>query len=51
MPILAMPDGHKESVIYSDASNKGLACTLMQNRKVITYVLRQAKLYEENYPT
>ena len=47
-PILALPEG---LVVYSDASKMGLGCVLMQHGKVIAYVLRQLKDYENNYPT
>ncbi|GKA02212.1 putative reverse transcriptase domain-containing protein [Tanacetum coccineum] len=33
-PILSLPDGSKEFVVYYDASNKGLGCVLMQRGKV-----------------
>jgi hypothetical protein len=33
-------------VIYSDASQKGLGCVLMQQEKVIAYASRQLKTYE-----
>ena len=50
-PILAMPDGSEGFVTYSDASRKRLGCVLMQNERVIAYVPRQLKPYEENYST
>ena len=42
--------------IYSDASQKGLGCVLMQNGKVVAYASPQLKInknknYEKNYPT
>ncbi|GKC03651.1 putative reverse transcriptase domain-containing protein [Tanacetum coccineum] len=33
-PILSLPDGSKEFVVYCDASNQGLCCVLMQRGKV-----------------
>ncbi|GJV52901.1 uncharacterized mitochondrial protein-like protein [Tanacetum coccineum] len=33
-PILSLPDGSKEFVVYCDASNQGLGCVLMQRGKV-----------------
>ncbi|GJZ22163.1 putative ribonuclease H-like domain-containing protein [Tanacetum coccineum] len=33
-PILSLPDGSKEFVVYCDASNQGLGCVLMQRDKV-----------------
>ena len=50
-PMLTMPDGTRNYVIYSDASKKGLGCVLMQQGKVIAYASRQLKDYEKNYPT
>jgi len=41
----------KDYTIYSDASNNGLGCVLMQEDKVIAYASRQLKLYKKNYPT
>ncbi|GJZ54964.1 putative reverse transcriptase domain-containing protein, partial [Tanacetum coccineum] len=39
-PILSLPDGSKEFVVYCDASNQGLGCVLMQRGKkdIATYV-------------
>ncbi|KAL8134756.1 hypothetical protein AgCh_009680 [Apium graveolens] len=45
-PVLALPDGKGDFVIYSDASHKGLGCVLMQHGKVIAYASRQLKEYE-----
>nr|GEZ09230.1 retrotransposon protein, putative, Ty3-gypsy subclass [Tanacetum cinerariifolium] len=39
----------KFSKFYSDASNHGLGCVLMQRGKVITYASRQLKIHEKNY--
>nr|GEX47054.1 hypothetical protein [Tanacetum cinerariifolium] len=50
-PILALPEGTKDMVVYSDASYIGLGCVLMQWCKVIAYASRQLKKHEENYPT
>ncbi|GJV13301.1 putative reverse transcriptase domain-containing protein [Tanacetum coccineum] len=36
-PILALPEGNDDFVIYSDASHQGLGAVLMQREKVITY--------------
>ncbi|GJZ90683.1 putative reverse transcriptase domain-containing protein, partial [Tanacetum coccineum] len=33
-PVLALPDGPKDFVVYCDASCLGLGCVLMQNRKI-----------------
>ncbi|KAJ9547083.1 hypothetical protein OSB04_019626 [Centaurea solstitialis] len=50
-PILALPKGNDDFVVYSDASKLGLGCVLMQRGKVIAYASRQLKEYEKNYPT
>ncbi|KAA0045421.1 pol protein [Cucumis melo var. makuwa] len=50
-PVLTVPDGSGNFVIYSDASKKGLCCVLMQQGKVVTYASRQLKSHVQNYPT
>nr|GFC28398.1 putative reverse transcriptase domain-containing protein [Tanacetum cinerariifolium] len=50
-PILALPEGSKDSIVYCDASNKGLGAVLMQREKVISYASRQLKIHEKNYTT
>jgi len=50
-PILALPDGVENYVVYCDASHLGLGCVLMQNGKVIAYASRQLKVHEKNYTT
>ncbi|GKE32764.1 putative nucleotidyltransferase, ribonuclease H, partial [Tanacetum coccineum] len=50
-PILTLPDGVEDFVVYYDASNQGLGCVLMQRDKVISYASRQLKTYEKNYTT
>ncbi|GJU27970.1 putative reverse transcriptase domain-containing protein [Tanacetum coccineum] len=50
-PILALPEGSKDFIIYCDASIKGLGAVLMQREKVIAYASRQLKIYEKNYTT
>ena len=50
-PVLALPDGVEDMVVYSDASHSGLGCVLMQRGKVIAYASRQLKVHEKNYPT
>ncbi|GJW33651.1 retrotransposon protein, putative, ty3-gypsy subclass [Tanacetum coccineum] len=50
-PILVIPEGTKDIVIYSDASYSDFRCVLMQRGKVISYASRQLKKHEENYPT
>ncbi|GKG42340.1 putative reverse transcriptase domain-containing protein, partial [Tanacetum coccineum] len=50
-PILALPEGNDDFVIYCDASLQGLGAVLMQREKVIAYTSRQLKPNEENYTT
>ncbi|GJV00208.1 putative reverse transcriptase domain-containing protein [Tanacetum coccineum] len=50
-PILALPEGNDNFVVYCDASHQGLGAVLMQRDKVIAYASRQLKPYEENYTT
>ncbi|GJR62726.1 putative reverse transcriptase domain-containing protein, partial [Tanacetum coccineum] len=50
-PILALPKGNKDLIVYYDASIKGLGAVLMQREKVIAYASRQLKIYEKNYTT
>ncbi|GJR17867.1 putative reverse transcriptase domain-containing protein [Tanacetum coccineum] len=50
-PILALPEGSEDFVVYCDTSHKGLGAVLMQREKVIAYASRQLKVYENNYTT
>nr|GEY79234.1 reverse transcriptase domain-containing protein [Tanacetum cinerariifolium]GEZ15912.1 reverse transcriptase domain-containing protein [Tanacetum cinerariifolium] len=50
-PILALPKGSENFIVYCDASHKGLGAVLMQNEKVIAYASRQMKIHEKNYTT
>ncbi|GJT36339.1 putative reverse transcriptase domain-containing protein [Tanacetum coccineum] len=50
-PILTLPDGVEDFIVYCDASNHGLGCVLMQRGKVIAYASRQLKIHEKNYTT
>ncbi|GJX07585.1 reverse transcriptase domain-containing protein [Tanacetum coccineum] len=50
-PILALPEGTDDFVVYCDASNQGFGCVLMQRDKVIAYASRQLKIHEKNYTT
>ncbi|GJW96928.1 putative reverse transcriptase domain-containing protein [Tanacetum coccineum] len=50
-PILALPQGAENFIVYCDASHKGLGAVLMQNGKVIAYASRQLKIHEKNYTT
>lgn len=40
MPVLTIPDGSNDFVIFKDASKLGLECVLMQHEKVIAYASR-----------
>ncbi|GKA90922.1 putative reverse transcriptase domain-containing protein [Tanacetum coccineum] len=46
-PILALPEGSKDFMVYCDASHKGLGAVLMQREKVIAYVSRQLKVHRK----
>nr|GEZ35272.1 reverse transcriptase domain-containing protein [Tanacetum cinerariifolium] len=50
-PILALPEGSEDFVVYCDDSHKGLGAVLMQREKAIAYALRQLKIHEKNYTT
>ncbi|GJR13308.1 putative reverse transcriptase domain-containing protein [Tanacetum coccineum] len=50
-PILALPEGPNDFVVYCDASNQGFGYVLMHRNKVIAYASRQLKINEKNYTT
>nr|GFB20828.1 putative reverse transcriptase domain-containing protein [Tanacetum cinerariifolium] len=50
-PILSLPNGPDDFVVYCDASLNGLGAVLMQRNKVIAYASLQLKKHEENYVT
>ncbi|GKE17557.1 putative reverse transcriptase domain-containing protein [Tanacetum coccineum] len=50
-PILALPEGADDFVVYRDTSNQGFGCVLMQRNRVIAYTSRQLKIHEKNYTT
>ncbi|GJU11714.1 putative reverse transcriptase domain-containing protein [Tanacetum coccineum] len=50
-PILALPDGPEDFVVYCDVSRLGMGYVLMQRGKVIAYASRQLKIHEKNYTT
>ncbi|GJU99055.1 putative reverse transcriptase domain-containing protein [Tanacetum coccineum] len=50
-PILSLPEGSEDFVVYCDASLKGFGTVLMQREKVIAYASRQLRKNEENYTT
>ncbi|GJX14708.1 putative reverse transcriptase domain-containing protein [Tanacetum coccineum] len=43
-PILALPEGSEDFVVYCDASHKGLGVVLMQREKVIAYTTHDLEL-------
>nr|GEW20463.1 putative reverse transcriptase domain-containing protein [Tanacetum cinerariifolium] len=48
-PILSLPEGTDDFVLYCDASLKGFGAILMQREKVIAYASRQLRKNKENY--
>ncbi|GKC66049.1 putative reverse transcriptase domain-containing protein [Tanacetum coccineum] len=50
-PILSLPEGSEDFVVYCDASLKGFGAVLMQREKVIAYASKQLRKNEENYTT
>ncbi|GKF12039.1 putative reverse transcriptase domain-containing protein, partial [Tanacetum coccineum] len=48
-PILALPEGMEDFMVYCDATLNCYAVVLMQKEKVIAYASRQLKVHEENY--
>ncbi|GKE13040.1 putative reverse transcriptase domain-containing protein, partial [Tanacetum coccineum] len=50
-PILALPKGSENFMVYCDASRKGLGVVLMQRENFIAYASRQLKIHEKNYTT
>ena len=50
-PVLTLPLGDEGFTVYCDASQVGLGCVLMQNRREIAYASWQLKKHEQNYPT
>ncbi|GJU54578.1 putative reverse transcriptase domain-containing protein, partial [Tanacetum coccineum] len=50
-PVLALPDGPDDFVVYCDASKQGFGYVLMQRGKVIAYASRQLKKHGKNYTT
>ncbi|GJR86764.1 putative reverse transcriptase domain-containing protein [Tanacetum coccineum] len=50
-PILALPEGTENFVVYCDASLKGYGAVLIQREKVIACASQQLKVPKENYTT
>ncbi|GKA84340.1 putative reverse transcriptase domain-containing protein [Tanacetum coccineum] len=51
VPILALPEGNKDFVVYCDASHGGLGVVLIQREKEISYASCQLEIHEKNYMT
>nr|GEU31176.1 putative reverse transcriptase domain-containing protein [Tanacetum cinerariifolium] len=51
VPILALPKGSEDFVVYCDASHKRVGVELMQREKLIAYASHQLKIHENNYTT
>ncbi|KAI3814006.1 hypothetical protein L1987_18745 [Smallanthus sonchifolius] len=50
-PILSLPEGTDNFIVYCDASHQGRGCVLMQREKFIAYASRHLKVHEKNYTT
>ncbi|GJT52180.1 putative reverse transcriptase domain-containing protein [Tanacetum coccineum] len=50
-PILALPEGSENFMVYCHALRKGLDAVLMQIEKLIAYASCQLKVHEKNYTT
>lgn len=50
-PILVLPEGLDDFVVYCDASISGLGVVLMQMGRVIAYASRKLMSHKANYPT
>ncbi|GJU39724.1 putative reverse transcriptase domain-containing protein [Tanacetum coccineum] len=50
-PILDLPQGAENFIVYCNARYKGLGAVLRQNEKVIAYASRQLNIHEKNYTT
>ncbi|GKB87840.1 putative reverse transcriptase domain-containing protein [Tanacetum coccineum] len=50
-PIMALPKGSEDFIVYCDASIKGLGAVLMQREKVIAYCIHHWKIHKKNYTT
>nr|GEY27749.1 putative reverse transcriptase domain-containing protein [Tanacetum cinerariifolium] len=50
-PILALPEGSNDFVVYCDASLRSFGAVVMQREKVIAYASLQLRTHEENFMT
>ncbi|KAK9153378.1 hypothetical protein Sjap_000858 [Stephania japonica] len=48
-PVLALPETGKGFSVYTDASETGLGCVLMQEGHPVAYLSRRLRPHEENY--
>ena len=39
-PVLMLPEDDSDFVVYSDASQRGMGCVLMQNERIVFYISR-----------
>ena len=51
MPILTLPEGVEDFVVYCDASVMDLGVVLMKRGNVIVYYSRQLKPHKVKYPS
>ena len=51
VPILKVPDMDVDFLVCTEASKEGLGGVLMQDGRVIAYILRKLRRHEENYAT
>jgi hypothetical protein len=49
--VLTLPTELVAYVVYTDASQKGLGCVLMQKGRVVAYASRQLENHKKNYST
>ncbi|GJU44170.1 putative reverse transcriptase domain-containing protein [Tanacetum coccineum] len=50
-PVLSLPDGPDDFVVYCNVSKQGFRSVLMQRGKMIAYASRLLKKHEKNYTT
>ena len=50
-PILSLPEGIEDFIVYCYPSHQGLGCVLMQREKFIAYASRKLKVHENDYTT
>jgi hypothetical protein len=50
-PVLVLPEGVEDLVVYFNASKQGLGCVLMKRGKMVACASWQLKVHEVNYLT